>query len=218
METFFENNIYFKEKFQDKYMERNYEKNDVVSYRMGKEIPNKLVIVIQGLLLVETHFGQNSLPFYSFIGKNHIFGWEILDVRHTARAQEKTTVVEIDHDFFFDHVYVSSELYQLFLSNIVKDFFLLAESYQYVNKPPVVKLLNSLLNISNKMNLQPNNAGLIEFPNYITPTFISKYAHSSEPNISIAGGYLEKNKIIKRKPYRILDEPKARELLYKDNS
>ena len=45
MESFFENDFYFKEKFQDKYKERKYEKNDVISYRIGKEVSNKLFIV-----------------------------------------------------------------------------------------------------------------------------------------------------------------------------
>lgn len=218
MESFFENNLYLKEKFQDKYQERKYEKNDVISYRMNKEIPTKLFIVTKGLVLVETKFGQNNMPFYSFIGKNNIFGWETSDVQYTAIAQEKTILIEVEREFFFNHLYISPELYHKFLSNVIQDFFLLAESYQYINKSPVVKLLNSLLNISKKMKLQPDKMGLIEFPKYITPTFISKYVRSSEPNISNAGGYLEKQKIIKRNPYRIINEEKARELLEEEYS
>lgn len=216
MKTFFENNIYFKEKFPDKYKERKYEKNDVVSYQIGGEFPNKLFIVVSGLVLVETLFSQSSRPFYSFVGKNNIFGWKIKNTQYTAIAQEKTILVEIDYDFFFDHIYVCPELYHKLLNNVIKDFFFLAESYQYINKSPAVKLLSSLLNISNKMGLQPNQAGILTFPKYITPTFISKYIKSSEPNISNAGSYLEKQKIIKRNPYRILNEEKAKELLQEE--
>lgn len=217
MDTFFENNHYFKEKFRNYYQERNYEKNDVITYRMGKEYPNKIFIVKKGLVLVETRFGYNRIPFYSFIGKNCIFGWETLNVTHTARAQENTVLIEIDQDFFFAHLYTSAELYHKFLSNVIEDFYLLAESYQYINKSPVAKLLNSLLNISNKLQIQPDKNGLIEFPKYITPTFISKYARSSEPNISKAGGYLEKQNIIRRNPYRIINKEKVKEVLQEEH-
>lgn len=213
METFFENNIYFKKKFKDKYKEHNYEKNDVISYRMGEDFSNNLFIIVSGLVLIETIFSQNNQPFYSFVGKNHIFGWESLNTKCTAVAQEKTILIEVSRNFFFDHLYVHPELYHKLLTNVVKDYFLLAESYQYINKSPVVKLLSSLLNISNKMELQSSEAGVLTFPKYITPTFISKYAKSSEPNISNAGSYLEKQKIIKRNPYRIVNREKAKELL-----
>ncbi|MDZ5759990.1 Crp/Fnr family transcriptional regulator [Carnobacterium maltaromaticum] len=216
METFFENNIYFKEKFQDKYKERKYEKNDVINYQTGGEFPNKLFIVTSGLVLIEILFSQNNRPFYSFVGKNRVFGWSISDAKCTAIAQETTILVEIDYDFFFDHLYIHSELYHKLLTNVIKDFFSLAESYQYINKSPSAKLLSSLLNISNKMELQPNKDGIFTFPKYITPTFISKYVMSSEPNISNAGIYLEKQKIIKRNPYRIVNKEKVEKLLLEE--
>lgn len=217
MESFFENDFYFKEKFQDKYKERKYEKNDVISYRIGKEVSNKLFIVSSGVVLVETQLGQNITPFYSFVGQNNIFGWEDMDTNNavvvTVTAQEATSIVEVDRDFFFDHVYISPDLSRRFLKKIRQEFYLLVESYQYVNKPPKVKLLNSLLNLSTKLDLNQNDSGELELPKYITPTFISKYVRSSEPNISKAGTYLEKKKIIKRNPYRIIDQEKARVLL-----
>lgn len=218
MDIFLKNNLYFKDKFRKYYQERNYEKNDVISYQLGKERPDKIFIVIQGLVLVETRFGQNNIPFYSFIGKNRIFGWEMLEVTHTAIAQEKTSLIEIERDFFFDHLYISAELYHKFLSNVVEDFFLLAESYQYINKSPIAKLLNSLLNLSYKMQIKPDENGFITFPKYVTPTFISKYARSSEPNISNAGSFLEKEKIIKRNPYRIINQEKAKKFLQEEYS
>ena len=217
MESFFENDFYFKEKFQDKYKERKYEKNDVISYRIGKEVSNKLFIVSSGVVLVETQLDQNITPFYSFVGQNNIFGWEDMDTNNavvvTVTAQEATSIVEVDRDFFFDHVYISPDLSRRFLKKIRQEFYLLVESYQYVNKPPKVKLLNSLLNLSTKLDLNQNDSGELELPKYITPTFISKYVRSSEPNISKAGTYLEKKKIIKRNPYRIIDQEKARVLL-----
>lgn len=217
MESFFENDFYFKEKFQDKYKERKYEKNDVISYRIGKEVSNKLFIVSSGVVLVETQLDQNITPFYSFVGQNNIFGWEDMDTNNavvvTVTAQETTSIVEVDREFFFDHVYINPDLSRRFLKKIRQEFYLLVESYQYVNKPPKVKLLNSLLNLSTKLDLKQNESGELELPKYITPTFISKYVRSSEPNISKAGTYLERKKIIKRNPYRIIDQERARVLL-----
>ncbi|MBQ6485182.1 MAG: Crp/Fnr family transcriptional regulator [Carnobacterium sp.] len=217
MESFFENDFYFKEKFQDKYKERKYEKNDVISYRIGKEVSNKLFIVSSGVILVETQLDQNITPFYSFVGQNNIFGWEDMDTNNavvvTVTAQETTSIVEVDREFFFDHVYINPDLSRRFLKKIRQEFYLLVESYQYVNKPPKVKLLNSLLNLSTKLDLKQNESGELELPKYITPTFISKYVRSSEPNISKAGTYLERKKIIKRNPYRIIDQERARVLL-----
>lgn len=217
MESFFENDFYFKEKFQDKYKERKYEKNDVISYRIGKEVSNKLFIVSSGVVLVETQLDQNITPFYSFVGQNNIFGWEDMDTNNavvvTVTAQETTSIVEVDREFFFDHVYINPDLSRRFLKKIRQEFYLLVESYQYVNKPPKVKLLNSLLNLSTKLDLKQNESGELELPKYITPTFISKYVRSSEPNISKAGTYLERKKIIKRNPYRIIDQEGARVLL-----
>lgn len=217
MESFFENDFYFKEKFQDKYKERKYEKNDVISYRIGKEVSNKLFIVSSGVVLVETQLDQNITPFYSFVGQNNIFGWEDMDTNNavvvTVTAQETTSIVEVDREFFFDHVYINPDLSRRFLKKIGQEFYLLVESYQYVNKPPKVKLLNSLLNLSTKLDLKQNESGELELPKYITPTFISKYVRSSEPNISKAGTYLERKKIIKRNPYRIIDQERARVLL-----
>ena len=198
MESFFENDFYFKEKFQDKYKERKYEKNDVISYRIGKEVSNKLFIVSSGVILVETQLDQNITPFYSFVGQNNIFGWEDMDTNNavvvTVTAQETTSIVEVDREFFFDHVYINPDLSRRFLKKIRQEFYLLVESYQYVNKPPKVKLLNSLLNLSTKLDLKQNESGELELPKYITPTFISKYVRSSEPNISKAGTYLERKK------------------------
>ena len=217
MESFFENDFYFKDKFQDKYKERKYEKNDVISYRIGKEVSNKLFIVSSGVVLVETQLDQNITPFYSFVGQNNIFGWEDMDTNNavvvTVTAQETTSIVEVDREFFFDHVYINPDLSRRFLKKIRQEFYLLVESYQYVNKPPKVKLLNSLLNLSTKLDLKQNESGELELPKYITPTFISKYVRSSEPNISKAGTYLERKKIIKRYPYRIIDQERARVLL-----
>ncbi|MFS7389260.1 Crp/Fnr family transcriptional regulator [Carnobacterium maltaromaticum] len=217
MESFFENDFYFKEKFQDKYKERKYEKNDVISYRIGKEVSNKLFIVSSGVVLVETQLDQNITPFYSFVGQNNIFGWEDMDTNNavvvTVTAQETTSIVEVDREFFFDHVYINPDLSRRFLKKIRQEFYLLVESYQYVNKPPKVKLLNSLLNLSTKLDLKQNESGELELPKYITPTFISKYVRSSEPNISKAGTYLERKKIIKRNPYRIIDQERSRVLL-----
>ncbi len=217
MESFFENDFYFKEKFQDKYKERKYEKNDVISYRIGKEVSNKLFIVSSGVVLVETQLDQNITPFYSFVGQNNIFGWEDMDTNNavvvTVTAQETTSIVEVDREFFFDHVYINPDLSRRFLKKIRQEFYLLVESYQYVNNPPKVKLLNSLLNLSTKLDLKQNESGELELPKYITPTFISKYVRSSEPNISKAGTYLERKKIIKRNPYRIIDQERARVLL-----
>lgn len=217
MESFFENDFYVKEKFQDKYKERKYEKNDVISYRIGKEVSNKLFIVSSGVVLVETQLDQNITPFYSFVGQNNIFGWEDMDTNNavvvTVTAQETTSIVEVDREFFFDHVYINPDLSRRFLKKIRQEFYLLVESYQYVNKPPKVKLLNSLLNLSTKLDLKQNESGELELPKYITPTFISKYVRSSEPNISKAGTYLERKKIIKRNPYRIIDQERARVLL-----
>ncbi|WP_413509914.1 Crp/Fnr family transcriptional regulator [Carnobacterium maltaromaticum] len=217
MESFFENDFYFKEKFQDKYKERKYEKNDVISYRIGKEVSNKLFIVSSGVVLVETQLDQNITPFYSFVGQNNIFGWEDMDTNNavvvTVTAQETTSIVEVDREFFFDHVYINPDLSRRFLKKIRQEFYLLVESYQYANKPPKVKLLNSLLNLSTKLDLKQNESGELELPKYITPTFISKYVRSSEPNISKAGTYLERKKIIKRNPYHIIDQERARVLL-----
>lgn len=131
----------------------------------------------------------------------------------TVTAQETTSIVEVDREFFFDHVYINPDLSRRFLKKIRQEFYLLVESYQYVNKPPKVKLLNSLLNLSTKLDLKQNESGELELPKYITPTFISKYVRSSEPNISKAGTYLERKKIIKRNPYRIIDQERARVLL-----
>lgn len=73
MESFLKIIFIIKERFQDKYQERKYEKNDVISYRMNKENPTKLFMVTKGLVLVETKFGQNNMPFYSFIGEKQYF-------------------------------------------------------------------------------------------------------------------------------------------------
>lgn len=166
---------------------------------------------------------QNN--FIYLITKNQLFGMEnlimdysneIADIEYTVTTLTDCCFIKIDAQLFLDHLYINPFSYHSFISDIVNRYFLLAKSHQCFNQSPEVKLGVSLLNISSILKIKKNIHGEIIFPNYVTQRFLSKYIRSSEPNLSNASKQLEKEKLLKRKPFVILDEKKLKEMIKKN--
>ncbi|CAD5901430.1 hypothetical protein CMALT430_550004 [Carnobacterium maltaromaticum] len=168
---------------------------------------------------------QSQNNFIYLITKNQLFGMEnlimdqfkeIADIEYTVTALTDCCYIKIDAQIFLDHVYINPFSYHAIFSDIVNRYFLLAKSHQYLNQSPEVKLGISLLNISSILKIKKNIHEEIVFPKYVTQRFLSQYVRSSEPNLSKASKQLEKEKLLKRKPFVILDEKKLKEMIQRN--
>lgn len=188
----------------------------------GQKLSN-IYILVSGVALLEAQ-DEEAKKFMYLITENKFFGIEnlilndssrIRDLEYTVTALTDCSYLEIDAELFLDHVYIDPFSYHSIFSDLVSRYFLLAQSYQYINQPPEIKLGISLMNIASILKIKKNDNGEIIFPKYITQSFLSQYVRSSEPNLSKASVYLEKKRILKRKPFVIIDEPKLKEMIKK---
>lgn len=198
-------------------------KDKLIITKDKEEKSSDIYILISGEALLEIK-GQTTNNFMYLITKNQLFGMEnliiddfnaIKDIEYTVTALTDCCFVKINAQLFLDHIYVNPYAYHTFFSDLVNRYFLLAESHQHLNQAPEVKLGIALLNISVTLKIKKNNNGEIVFPKYITQRFLSQYVRSSEPNLSKASIYLEKAKLLKRKPFVIRDEIKLKEMIKK---
>lgn len=190
-------------------------KNDeVVRYEYKKNKADKLYFVIHGTLLAECDFEYSINKFSSLITEKQVFGlesfllsqYDIPTINYRLSAITDCIVLEINSDYFLDHLYSNPKLYHEIFSDTIKRYFLLAQSYLNSHQPPMVKVIYAFINIIKILDLQADSENKITFPIYINQKFLSKYIQSSESNISIAVNYLEKQKLIQKKPFILLKE------------
>lgn len=183
-----------------------------------------IYVLVSGEALLEIQ-GQSGKNFMHLITENQLFGIENLvldgvdvinELEYTVTALTDCCFIKIEAQFFLDHVYINPFSYHAIFSDIITRYFLLAQSHQYINQSPEVKLGISLINMSSILKIKKNNYGEITFPKYITQSFVSQYVRSSEPNVSKASTSLEKINILKRNPFVIKDELKLKEMIRKN--
>lgn len=181
-----------------------------------------IYMLVKGEALLEVYDVSGEMFMY-IIPANQIFGMENLILNDDAYSKEleyKVTAlsscsyIKIDAQFFLDYAYINPSLYHCFFSDLITRYFFLAQSHQYINKNPSIKLGNALMNIALILKLKKNRQNEIIFPRYITQEFLSKYTRSSAPNISNASSDLEKMKIIKRNPFIIIDDEKLKKVIF----
>lgn len=187
---------------------------EVMRYEYKKNKADKLYFVIQGTLLAEFEFEYSISKFSSLITEKQVFGlesfllspYDIPSLNYTLSAITDSVILEINSDYFLDHLYSNPKLYHEIFSDTIKRYFLLAQSYQNSHQPPMVKVIYAFINIMKILDLKADNNNHITFPMYINQKFLSKYIQSSESNISIAVNYLENKKLIQKKPFILLKE------------
>lgn len=190
-------------------------KNDeVIRYEYKKNKADKIYFVIDGTLIAECEFEYSRNKFSSLVTETQVFGLESFvlskygspPINYTLTAITDSVILEINSEYFLDHLYSNPKLYHEIFSDTIKRYFLLAQSYQNSHQPPMVKVIYAFVNIMKILDLQPDCDNKITFPRYINQKFLSKYIQSSESNISIAVNYLEKQKLIQKKPFILLKE------------
>lgn len=204
-------------KFKDKSSFMNMKKNQVViNYNSEKDVSENIFLLIKGSLLIETvnEDSYKKHSFYFVATENTFFGLESLLLNRTdvpnftyqIKALTDCTMVQINSQFFLDHLYVNPKIYHKLFSDTLKRYFLLANSFLLSNSSPEIKVANALLNLAMNMNLVVEEEDEIVFPKYITQTFISEYIQSSVANVSRAFDILEKEKIIRKKPLVLINK------------
>ncbi|MGO2963098.1 MAG: Crp/Fnr family transcriptional regulator [Carnobacterium maltaromaticum] len=190
-------------------------KNDeVIRYEYKKNKADKIYFVIDGTLIAECEFEYSRNKFSSLVTETQVFGLESFvlskygspPINYALTAITDSVILEINSEYFLDHLYSNPKLYHEIFSDTIKRYFLLAQSYQNSHQPPMVKVIYAFVNIMKILDLQPDCDNKITFPRYINQKFLSKYIQSSESNISIAVNYLEKQKLIQKKPFILLKE------------
>lgn len=95
---------------------------------------------------------------------------------------------------------------------MIEQISFLSHSYQLMNEKISIRIINTLLELIIILELFPNKKGIITFPKRITQKFVAIYTNASIARTSIVFNELEKKKIIKRKPIRIIDLEKLQQL------
>ena len=215
--------LYISGNFKEQYVKKKIKRNEVIVNQKNplsiKE--NKLYIVISGQVLVEVSNSYGKNCYYDLISQNQLFGTEsILEahpylngVSYQARAMTDVDYLEINSQFFLDHMYVNPKLYHYILEDVTKRYFSVTQSYQLMNETPVVRVTNAILNLARVLDLKADSSKRKKLPLYINQTFITKYIHSSKSRVSEAFTYLEEMGTIERKPITIVNEEKLNQIL-----
>lgn len=215
--------LYVSGNFKEHYAKKQVKKNEIIIDQKNPfNIPeNNLYIVISGQVLVEVSnsFGKNC--YYDLVSNNQLFGTEsILEthpyprgISYQARAMTDVVYLEINSQFFLDHMYINPKLYHYILEDVTKRYFSVTQSYQLMNETPVVRVSNALLNLARVLDLKADSSKRKKLPLYINQTFITKYIHSSKSRVSEAFSYLEEVGTIERKPITIINEEKLNQVL-----
>lgn len=183
--------------------------------------PNKIYIVLSGQVLVEISNKYGKSSSYHLVSKNQLFGTDsILEsysypkgINYRVKSMTDVTYLEINSEFFLDHMYVSPKLYHRVLEDATERCFSVSQSYQLMNETPVVRVSNALLHLAHILDLKEDSSKKKKLPLYINQTFITKYIYSSKSRVSEAFSYLEKTGAIERKPITIVNEEKLNQIL-----
>ncbi|MDZ5760705.1 Crp/Fnr family transcriptional regulator [Carnobacterium maltaromaticum] len=180
----------------------------------------KIYLVTSGIALVKVQSKFGEKIFYSLVSKNQLFGIENLldesqrpkEMFYTVVAQTDVEYLEIELQFFLDCLYAEPIMYRFFFSNMISQFMFLAQSYQLMNESVTVRIVNTLIELINVLDISPNKKGILTFPKGITQEFIAHYTNASVGRTSVVFNYLENNKIIKRWPIQVVDLEKLIDL------
>lgn len=188
-------------------------------------IGKKIYILLRGVALMEIK-EKNVIgeSFFSLIPEMQLFCVEHLlsdtmkiNLNYKVMALTDVDYLEIDADYFLDHVYINPKVYHKLLEDIISRYFMLTRSFQFIHQNPKVKMGNGLFDIARILNLKPTKLGTIIFPSFINQSFLSKYVKSSPANISRACLYLENKKIITRNPIVIKNQKKLEKIVFFNN-
>lgn len=127
-------------------------------------------------------------------------------------AQTNVEYLEIDCQFFFDYLYNDPKMFHFYLSDLIKQYMDLAQTYQLMNEPIAIRIAHALIELKNKLSLTSNSKGVITFPKKLTQELIANYINASVSRSSTVFTQLERQKIIKRYPLRIIDINKLQNL------
>lgn len=207
--------------FGNKVIVRKASENEVIlrSYNYDSS-PGKVYLMISGIALVQIQSEFSRKDFYSIVSKNELFGIEMLleesqrpkEIYYTVVAQTNVEYFEIERQFFLDHFFKESMVTKILLSSMITQFLFLAQSYQVTNESMTVRIANSIVELISKLELVPNEKGIIIFPKRINQEFIANYTNASVARASTVFQELEKKKIIKRRPIRIVNLEKLQKL------
>lgn len=202
------------EKFKDRIKTKTANEGEIIT-NAGIENTN-IFIVLKGHALVEV---QNSLAknnFYALLSSNHMFGISLFSDHsylstisaYSITARTKIHYLEVEHQFFIDHLYITPEFYFSVLTDLSRQYSFLARAFQMKNEPLVVRILNTLLEISQILDIKETRRGELVFPKYVNQGFIANYANASPAKTSQVLRKLENEKVIRRKPITIINMEK----------
>lgn len=202
------------EKFKDRIKTKTANEGEIIT-NAGIE-NTSIFIVLKGHALVEV---QNSLAknnFYALLSSNHMFGISLFTdysdlstiMSYSITARTRIHYLEVDHQFFIDHMYIRPEFYFSVLTDLSRQYSFLARAFQMKNEPLVVRILNTLLEISKILDIKENRRGELVFPKYVNQGFIANYANASPAKTSQVLRKLENEKVIRRKPITIINMDK----------
>lgn len=132
--------LYISRNFKEHYAKKQVKKNEIIidQKKPFNTTENNLYIVISGQVLVEVSnsFGKNC--YYDLVSSNQLFGTEsILEthpyprgINYQARAMTDVVYLEINSQFFLDHMYVNPKLYHYILEDVTKRYFSVTQSYE----------------------------------------------------------------------------------------
>lgn len=199
------------EKFKDRIKTKTANEGEIITSSGAEN--TTIFIILKGHALVEI---QNSLAknnFYALLSSNHMFGISLFSdhldmptvMAYSITARTKIHYLEVDRQFFIDHMYITPEFYFSVLTDLSRQYSFLARAFQMKNEPLVVRILNTLLEISKILDIKESKKGELVFPKYVNQGFIADYANASPAKTSQVLRRLEKEKIIRRKPITIIN-------------
>ncbi|WP_167630698.1 Crp/Fnr family transcriptional regulator [Listeria valentina] len=164
-----------------------YEPNQIC-YQTTEKIRDKVLLVKRGNFVVQTLNREGEMISTEILEENSLINLEVLMekfskwdlpcfIQYQVIALEDSIIYEIDKEFFLSHLYVNPreyhELFEKVIAQMIKIFF----AYTLSNDKTGLKVSWALFRLSTTIG-QKSEDGIVEFPRYVTQTFVSQLAQA----------------------------------------
>ncbi|RDX02231.1 Crp/Fnr family transcriptional regulator [Listeria kieliensis] len=164
-----------------------YEPNQIC-YRTVDQIKDKVYFVKEGYLLVQTVNREGELISTEILDENSLINLEVLMedtnewnlpafIQYQVVSLEDVVVYEMDKEFFLSHLYVDPRKYHKLFEKVITQLLKIFLAYTLSNDRTSFKVAWALFRLSTTVG-KKREGGIVEFPRYVTQTFISQFAQA----------------------------------------
>ncbi len=206
------------QKWYSIFWKTKYYKNNQICYNSAKPKDNKILLIKQGILSVQTTNRQGEKTNSEILVAGDIVNIEALKeargewdipglIQYQVVALGLVEIYEIEKEFLLSHLYVDPRQYHQFFERTIIQLINVSFSYAISNKRPQDKIAWTLFRIAEKVGEQhKKDRNLIILPSFVTQTFVSEMSNTGKSRATEAYRSLLKNGVlIQRHGHKMID-------------